>query len=248
VKLDQAKKDYEQMRADARQDENVQEEPDEVNKPEDDVNDLEDVITEPEQKPKEEPAEEPYVSKVDFASLQQQNEDIYAWLEIPGTVIDYPILQHPTDLEYYLNYTVQRVEGLPGSIYTEYFNNKDFKDFNTVVYGHNMRNGTMFKGLHKYAESSFLQENPYVNIYLPDRTLTYQIFATGEWDDFHILERFGFFATESDKQAFLTELEAIWQNHDLEVTTASQIITLATCMGNQPENRWIVVAVLIEES
>ena len=80
---------------------------------------------------------------IDFEALQQQNADIYAWIRIPETQIDYPILQHPSDDAYYLNHTVEGTEGLPGSIYTEKVNSKDFTDFNTVIYGHNMKNGTM---------------------------------------------------------------------------------------------------------
>ena len=75
-----------------------------------------------------------YTSPIDFAKLQEQNPDVYAWIDIPGTNVNYPILQHPTDDVYYLDHTIDGTAGLPGSIYTESCNYKDFSDFNTVIY------------------------------------------------------------------------------------------------------------------
>lgn len=86
---------------------------------------------------------------VDFAALWEQNEDVYAWITVPGTLVDYPVLQHPSDDEYYLHHTIDHVEGLPGSIYSETVNAKDFTDMNTILYGHNMKNDTMFGSLHE---------------------------------------------------------------------------------------------------
>ncbi|HBA46218.1 MAG TPA: hypothetical protein DCZ91_00130, partial [Lachnospiraceae bacterium] len=71
--------------------------------------------------------------EVDFADLQENtNQDIYAWIYIPDTKIDYPVLQHPTDNTYYLNYNLDGSRGYPGCIYTEDYNEKDFSDPNTV--------------------------------------------------------------------------------------------------------------------
>ena len=99
--------------------------------------------------------------EVDFADLQENtNGDIYAWIHIPDTKIDYPVLQHPTDNSYYLNHNLDGSRGYPGCIYTEDYNKKDFTDPNTVLYGHNMKNGTMFAGLHKYGDSEYLEEHP----------------------------------------------------------------------------------------
>lgn len=70
--------------------------------------------------------EEEYVSPVDFESLRQSNADIYAWIEIPETNINYPIVQKADDDSYYLNHTIEGKEGYPGAIYTESLNAKDF--------------------------------------------------------------------------------------------------------------------------
>ena len=94
--------------------------------------------------------------QLDWNELAKVNPDIYAWIYIPGTKVDYPVLQHPTDNTYYLNYNMNGTRGYPGCIYTEKENNKDFSDFNTIMYGHNMRNETMFETLHYYEDKAFL--------------------------------------------------------------------------------------------
>ena len=198
-----------------------------------------------------EESEEQYESPIDFEELWKTNEEIYAWIQIPGTDIDYPIVQRANDDAYYLNHTIEGTEGLPGSIYTEGVNNKEFTDFNTVIYGHNMKNGSMFAGLHKYEDKEFLEENPYVYIYLPDKTLKYQIFAAVVFDNRHIMHSFNY-STPKGCQGFLDELKAVRtmeSTYDdmIEVTTDSNIITLATCIGGQPDNRWLIEAVLIED-
>lgn len=188
---------------------------------------------------------------IDFDALQKENADIYAWITIPGTEIDYPILQHSTDDSYYLNHTVEGKEGLPGSIYTESVNSKEFTDFNTIVYGHNMKNGTMFKNLHKYEEQDFLNQYPYIYIYLPDKTLKYQIFAAVTFSDEHIMYRYDFSEQEGQTEyindILQTQEEKAIYNQELTVTNEDTLITLATCIANQSNKRWLVVAKLIEE-
>lgn len=88
--------------------------------------------------------------------MKETNPDIYAWIEIPDTNVNYPIVQSADDDSYYLNHTIDGQEGYPGSIYTEKVNAKDFSDFNTVIYGHDMKDGSMFKDLHKFEDADFL--------------------------------------------------------------------------------------------
>ena len=187
---------------------------------------------------------------VDFAGMWETNEDVYAWITIPGTVIDYPILQHATDNTYYLNYNIDGSYGYPGCIYTENLNSKDFTDNNTVIYGHNMKNGTMFAGLHKFEDAAFFEEHTKVYIYTPEKELNYTIFAAYIYDDRHLMYSFDF----ADSEVYATYLEDI-QNmrsmnalirEDITVTAEDKIITLVTCIGNQPSKRLLVQAVLEE--
>lgn len=206
-----------------------------------------DIVTAPEI-----PTDLEILRKVDFESLQTEtNADIYAWIYIPGTQIDYPVLQHPSDDAYYLNYNIDGSKGYPGCIYTEKENARDFSDFNTVIYGHNMRNGTMFHDLHSYEDETFLPDHPYVYIYLPDRTSRYQIFMAYRYDDRHLLYSFDY-ASEAGRNGYLSEIlgirsMSVVRNEQVEVTADDKIITLSTCVGNQAESRYLVQAKLIND-
>ena len=188
---------------------------------------------------------------VDFDGMWEVNKDVYAWITVPGTVIDYPILQHATDNTYYLNYNIDGSYGYPGCIYTENLNSKDFTDNNTVIYGHNMKNGSMFAGLHKFEDADFFNEHKQVLIYTPEREYDYTIFAAYIYDDRHLMYSFNF----ADEQVYATYLEDI-QNmrsmnalirEDITVTAEDKIITLVTCIGNQPSKRLLVQAVLNQD-
>ncbi len=212
--------------------------------------------TEPVSEPQTEPVvatteKEPYVSPIDFEALWAINPDIYAWIEIPDTNVNYPILQHPTDNDYYLYHTPEGVEDAPASIFTHNVNSKDFTDFNTLIYGHKWNDGTMFGKLALYRDEEYLKEHQLIKIYLPDRELDYTIFATVVYDDRLITSYFDF--TDPDScRAFLL---SIYGNRDINtivltkphVTVNDRLITLSTCIKWQENNRYLVVAVLTNE-
>ena len=188
---------------------------------------------------------------IDFEELWETKPDVYAWIVIPGTDINYPILQHPIDDSYYLNHNIDGSTGRPACIYTESLNSKDFTDNNTVIYGHNMRNGTMFAQLHKFEDKDFFDEHREIIIYLPDKVLHYKIFAVHNYDDRHLLYSFDF----SDKAVYKDYLESIFSIDDMNanidtemtVTENDKIITLATCVYKKPSLRFHVQAVLVEK-
>lgn len=191
---------------------------------------------------------EAYVSPIDFAQLQNTNPDIYAWIEIPGTNVNYPIVQSATDNAYYLDHTIEGVQGYPGSIYTENFNTKEFTDFNTVIYGHNMKDGSMFQNLHNYEDPAYMEQNSQLIIYTPDKKRTYEIFAAVVYDDTHILNDYDF-TQEAQRFGFLQSVSSAKSmsggiREGINVTPDSNILTLSTCIGDQPNNRFIVEAVL----
>ncbi len=202
----------------------------------------------PSEAAKEQPAEE---IPIKFEELWEINPDVYAWITIPGTDIDYPILQHPSDDAYYLNHNIDGSYGRPACIYTESLNSKDFTDNNTVIYGHNMKNGTMFAQLHKFEDKDFFDEHREVTVYLPDKVLHYKIFAAHTYDDRHLLYSFDF----SDKAVYRDYLESVFSIRDMSanidtemtVTENDKIITLATCVYKQPSLRFYVQAVLVED-
>ncbi len=194
--------------------------------------------------------EQSEVIPVKFEELQAVNPDVYAWITVPGTDIDYPILQHASDNSYYLMHNIDGSYGYPGCIYTENLNSKDFTDNNTVIYGHNMKNGSMFAQLHKFEDPDFFDANREVLIYLPEEVLHYTIFAEHIYDDRHLLYSFDF----ADPDVYQSYLDSVFSTRDMSanidkdmtVTKDDQIITLVTCIGSQPNNRLLVQAVLTD--
>ena len=192
-------------------------------------------------------ADDPMFRKIDFAAAQAMNPDVYAWIWIPGTNIDYPILQSETeDDAYYLNHTIEKKEGLPGTIYTEKYNGKNFSSPVTVVYGHNMKNGSMFADLHKYEDKAFFDANPYIYIYMPEKTLKYHIFAATPFDDRYLLGSYNFSA-QMEFEEYLDELRSTINgnvNMDVNVSLQTGILTLSTCIADSANERFLVNATL----
>ena len=117
--------------------------------------------------------------------MKQINEDIVAWIRIPG-VLDYPVVQG-TDNSYYLHHTFRREYNIAGSIFLDARNKADFSDSKNIIYGHNMRDGSMFHVLRKFQNLDFYQANREIWLYLPDGSVqVYEIVgceevkATGE--------------------------------------------------------------------
>lgn len=190
---------------------------------------------------------------IDWGSLQEEvNKDIYGWIVVPGTVIDYPVLQHPEKTDYYLEYNLDGTKGRPGCIYSQRMNSKDWSDRNTVLYGHNMRVGTMFAGLHAFEDKSFFEENRYIHIYSEDgRILIYEIFAAYAFSDAHILMSYDFYTKEGYEQYLDVVRESAEKNgHYMQETAPGAedtIITLSTCIKGSSSKRYLVQGVLIAE-
>lgn len=181
---------------------------------------------------------------IDFAELWAQNPHVYAWITIPDTNINYPILQHPDDNSYYLDHNMDGSAGYPGCIYTENYNAKDFTDPNTVIYGHNMRNGTMFRNLHKFENLDFFNSHRTVYIYTPTQILEYRIFAAYVSDNSHQLLCYDF-TNPNIYTEYLRNIMSKKGNIDtgINLNSANNIITLMTCTGNE-SYRYIVQAAL----
>ncbi len=123
--------------------------------------------------PTESEAEE---KTIDFAELRKINEDIVAWIQIPGIGVDYPVVQGE-DNEYYLHHTFRKEANKAGSIFLDYRNRADFTDQRVIIYGHNMKDGSMFSNLKKYQDDVFRKESRAVYLYLLEKTLQLEIVA-----------------------------------------------------------------------
>ena len=180
---------------------------------------------------------------INFKKLRRINKELYAWIRVPDTKIDYPIGQNKRN-DFYLNHDMYKEPRFAGCIYTEKANSKDFEDPNTVIYCHNMIGGTMFSNLHNFRDKKFFKKHPYFYIYTPKYIMVYQVFAAYTYDDRHILNSFDF----SKEKVFRKYIRNIFKvrsmdrhlREDVEVTTDDKIVTLSTCIGNETDKRYLV--------
>lgn len=196
------------------------------------------------------PTPEPYVSPVDFESLWAIDPNVFAWIEIPGTNVDYPVVKHPTDDTFYLNHTIEGYRGYPGAIFAYGYTAADFSQFNTILYGHNMASGSMFADLNRYRDGSYLDGRRTVTIYTPEAEYSYTVFAFVYYDD-RLIDSYFDQQDPADRQAFLDSLfdtgsRLTYVLDDVEVGVDSHILTLETCHGVSSE-RTLVLAVRDDE-
>ena len=186
---------------------------------------------------------------IDFTALQAETPDACAWIKIPDTVIDYPILQsgEEKDEDFYLDHDRNGKPKKAGSIYIQKLNAKDMTDRNTVIYGHNMFNGTMFAQLKTYRNREFFDKHRDIYVYTPGHILHYKVLSAFVYDDRHILNSFNFYDDE-DYVDFLSDCInpsslAKQVCNDITPVTTDKIITLSTCTNIDTE-RYLVVGVL----
>ncbi len=166
---------------------------------------------------------------IDWPGIDSENLSILAWIDIPGTSISYPIVQSD-DNEYYLHHTVEQEYSDYGSIFLNCTNQSDFSDSHSILYGHNMNDGTMFADLNCYQDASFYKTAPYIYIYIPGEVLTYQIFSVFQSS----LEGPSFrYDLPLKSREYARQLQEIKEDSlydmDVAVTSDQPFITLFTC-------------------
>ena len=187
--------------------------------------------------------------KVNFDELIKINQDTVGWIRFypEPKQINYPVVQGP-DNDLYLHKTFSANENTVGSIFVNVYNNPDFNDKHTIVYGHRMNDDTMFHDLAKYADKEFWENNPNFYIYTTDgRKITYDIYAAGEvlvTSDSYRTE----FADDDEFQNFiyLTEQESKYAT-GVDVETNDTVVTLSTCVKGKEEYRFVVRGVKVSE-
>ena len=187
---------------------------------------------------------------IDFATLWETCPDAYAWIRIPNTQVDYPVCQMVEgNQSFYLNHRADKVAEFAGSIYSENYNKRDFTDPVTVLYGHDMSNGSMFQNLHLYEDRAFFEKNKDVIVYLPDRVLHYKIFAAYNYDDRHLLLANDNFTDPFVLDKFQQEILAQqsmtgFVDQNTVLNKDSHILTLSTCNAYD-DQRYLVQCLLM---
>ena len=181
------------------------------------------------------------MARINIGALQEVNPDVLGWIRIPDTKIDYPLMQGE-DNDFYLKHTWEKAPNSVGSIFMEHLNSPDLTDYNTIVYGHNMKNNSMFGDLENFAVQKYWQEHPYVYIAAAEGVYRYEIFVffRAEVDSL----TYSINPTRDDtKQKFLAlSLENSWIDTGIQPAVTDRILTLSTCSGMNYSNRYVVQA------
>ena len=188
---------------------------------------------------------------VNIAELRAQNPDIYSWIYIPETNVNYPVAQSDADDNFYLDHDIYKGYSFPGTIYSQSCNKKDYSDRVTVLYGHNMLDGSMFATLHRFSDQQFFNENRYMYVYTENRKLTYEIVSAFVYDDRHIMNSFDF--TKDD--VYRDFLDSVMNPHSVSSNVRDgvtldindRIVILSTCL-NYGNGRYLVVGKLTGET
>lgn len=182
--------------------------------------------------------------EVDLEGLQATNSEVIGWLWIPDTKVNYPLLQG-ADNQKYLTRNYRMGYDVGGSIFMDYRNSTDFSDDNTILYGHNMKNGAMFGGLKRFADPTYLKDHPYIFLLTEEHVLKYSVFAA--------------YKTESTSQSYARDLgdymgdflsyiaSCAGKNLTELPDEGGQIITLSTCTSLRRTERFVIHGALVEE-
>ena len=164
---------------------------------------------------------------VDFDQLSAINPDIVGWITIPGTDINYPVVQGP-DNDYYLNHLFDGTVNAAGCIFLDADNAGDFTDAHSLIYGHHMKNGAMFASLVNYRQASFYQEHPTAILVTRDSAYTIRFFSGYVCDDWSGSWKLDF--GEGEFETWLTDIigRSCFPCQDLP-QPQDQIVTLSTC-------------------
>jgi len=181
---------------------------------------------------------------VDFEKLKDENADIIGWIYCEGTPINYPVLQSE-DNNYYLRRLSDGSYNIAGSLFLDYRCSADFTDFTSVVYGHNMKNDTMFGTLSNYREQSYYEEHPTMYLLTPEKGFRVDLFfgyVTSTDSDVYALHY-----TEEGKESFLTQSRELSTfTTSAECSMADSFLILSTCSYEYDNARYVLIGKLTE--
>jgi sortase B len=189
----------------------------------------------------------------EYQALYEINRDMVGWINIEGTAIDYPVVQTPDNANFYLRRNFYKEDATCGTIYAREACNVNQPSDNVTLYGHNMRNGTMFADLHKYAKKSFWEDHRYVTFDTLHEYRTYEIFAifrtTADLTKGFTYHIYDTFATEKAFNEYVSTCKniALYET-GITPTYGEKLLTLSTCDKSITDGRLVVVCRLINRS
>lgn len=190
---------------------------------------------------------------LDFESLRTINPEICGWLEIDGTLVDYPVLQSATNDEKYLTTAYNGSYYIGGSLFTQAtYNSSDFNDPVTVIYGHTMPDGTLFGQLQSvYTNSWTFSSCSDIKLYVPGEVRHYKVFAAVPYSNIHIMYSYDFSQEYWYNLFFkhVLDTRTLGANFDTESTPefSDRVLILSTCLNEDSTKRFLVMAVLVDD-
>ncbi len=196
----------------------------------------------------EDPPEEPVDDVSKYQVLYEQNQDLFGWIRIDGTIVNYPVMHTPEDPEYYLR---RAFDGSHSTGGVPFLDAECYQDCgNYIVYGHHMRNGTMFATLSEYADEAFWREHPTIHFDTLEKAGEYEVLAAFyakvyRRDDENVFRYYNY-VDLTDEAVFDEYLGWIKEVslYDTGVTAefGDQLLTLTTCSYHTTNGRFVVVA------
>lgn len=176
-----------------------------------------------------------------FIPILEINPEVVGWLIIPGTTIDYPVVQ-TDDNEYYLSHDINGKESKRGAIFMDYRNIPSGDDKNTILYGHNMRDGSMFKDITKFKDKNFFEENTTIWFYTLDKLTQWEVFSAYVTEaGFNYVRKD--FQSDEDYLDFINSLkDKSMHKIEVDLNKDDKIITLSTCSYEFDDARFVVHA------
>ena len=175
-----------------------------------------------------------------FAELRAINPDVFAWLTVDGTPIDYPVVQTDNN-ETYLTTDAQGRWALSGAIFLDYRSNPDFTGFNSVLYGHHMEKKRMFGALSDFADPSFFAAHPYGTLYFNGQNHRLELFALVLADAYDELLFTPNLEGEA-RRALLERIDALAVcRRSLAVSEQDRLVLMSTCTETTPNGRYLLV-------
>ena len=184
--------------------------------------------------------------QLDYKALQAENNEFYSWLYSSGTVINYPVVQGGNN-SYYLNHLFNKERNSMGTLFVDAGNAPDFLDQNTIIYGHHMKNGSMFASLVNYKEQTYYNVHPELLLFTPSGAYKVELFAAYITDGYVTNDVYNkSFDTEAEFLSFIEQAQAASDfMSDVEVTAEDHIVTLSTCTYEYDEARYVVIGKLV---
>ena len=179
-----------------------------------------------------------YVNSANEEELKSINSDYKMWIQIENTNINYPVVQS-SDNDYYLKHNFRKESNISGTVFVESANDIDK---NIILYGHNMRNGTMFNNITNYKEESFFNEDNKINIIMNNTLYEYEVFSVYVKNVSEVNLAIGFANEDEFINYAYNEADESLYKKDVDFSAEDNLITLVTCSYEFTDARTIVVA------